>query len=541
MKNTILFILLFILTGSVSAQQQIYKAQFSDKNASLKLWDSPQDFLSEESLSRRTKNNIPIDFNDLPVAPDYIKVLNQFDVDIVLISKWFNSAFFTIENLDILDEIIDLPFVSSIDIVKTNAQERRKTSKFGIVENSIIGIAKDYEYGNSWLQNAMINADSLHDLGYTGEGIKIAVLDGGFMGADTINVFSHLYEQNRVLGTKDFIDGGSVYAHSGHGTAVLSQMGALDQGNLIGTAPDAEYYLLRTEDVYAEYLMEEYYWAAAAEYADSAGVHIINSSLGYSLFDDPAQNHSYEDMDGQTTPITIAASLAASKGILVVTSAGNEGDDDWHYITAPADAVDVITVGAVKTDSSYASFSSVGPTFDGRIKPDIVALGQGNLVSTPTGGMTFGSGTSFASPLIAGLSACIMQADPGKNTIEIRSALKQSGRSSGNPSYMLGYGIADGVGAVSILLDIDIFNSTDHNLRVYPNPAFPGNTISIIADDAITNFKAYNLSGSEITLSDLYISSDGKEASFSANSQRGIIVLIIGTNSSLSAYKVIIN
>lgn len=522
------------------AQKLVYKVDFTNKESTNYSISNPEAFLSKDAIDRRIKNNISFDSKDLPVSHDYLNAINDLNVDIILISKWFNSVFILTDDIEVINNIRNMSFVKSIEetdsLGEVAAWNKRK---FGEVFGTDAATKMDYYYGNSLLQNAMINADTLHELGFTGEGIKIAVLDGGFMGVDTIPVFAHLYEENRILGVKDFVAADNVYAHSAHGTAVLSQMAALDQGNLIGTAPDASYFLFRTEDAYGEYLMEEYFWAAAAEYADSAGVHIINSSLGYSEFDMPSQNHTYEDMDGATTPITQAAEIAASKGILVVTSAGNEGYSDWKYITAPGDAPNVITVGAVKPDSLYAYFSSVGPTFDGRIKPDLVALGQGNLISMPTGGMGLGSGTSYASPLIAGLAACIMQACPHKTAADIRMALRESSANANNPSYFLGFGIADGVGAVSILLGIQRYQNME-NILLFPNPAKRGDIFTLKASHKIIDIEIIDINGRTLYSDINHISGNVAEIYISDNSQRGIYILKVYTNNSLSTAKLFI-
>jgi len=540
--NRILIIsaLLLLCVSYVSAQSKVYKVTFSDKGNEYSV-ENPHMFLSDESMNRRYDNSISVNETDLPVAPEYIKAISEKGYDIILKSKWFNAVFIRINNPEKLSDIKEFGFVENIELVDSGIRNPQyKNTKFGVYsDKKPLALEYNFDYGNSYIQNAMIKADSLHESGFIGTGVKIAVLDGGFMGTDTIGVFGDLYADNRVLGEKDFVANGTVYAHSGHGTAVLSQIGGFDEGNLIGTAPGASFYLLRTEDVYAEYLLEEYFWAAGAEYADSAGVHIINSSLGYSEFDDPAQNHTYEDMDGNTTPVSIAAEMAAAKGILVVTSAGNEGDGAWQYITAPGDAAGAITVGAVNADGVYAPFSSIGPTADGRIKPDVMAMGQGNLVSTPTGGMSFGSGTSFASPLIAGLAACILEAQPARNIADVRDALRNTASMNTNPSPTMGYGIANGVGAMSVVLQTPSFIQ-QNNISVFPNPVLKGNTIFIDSPDEILNIGLFSSSGAVIPSDILKISDRYAEIIPTQKSQEGIIYLKVYLKNSVSVFKVVV-
>ena len=328
----------------------------------------------------------------------------------------------------------------------------------------------------------MLNGIGLHDMGYAGQGMVIAVLDAGFMNADNLSVFDYLWDNDRILGYKDFVDplNPNIFSSHTHGTSVLSTMGGNLPGELVGTAPEASFYLLRSEDGGSEYLIEELNWVSAAEYADSVGADVINSSLGYTEFDDPSQNHTYEDMDGNTTPITIGADLAASKGILVVNSAGNSGGSSWQYIGAPADGDSVFSIGAVDGSGNYVSFSSTGPTYDGRIKPNVVAQGQGSaIINAYSGDVSFGSGTSFSSPITAGMVTCLWQAHPGARNTEIMEAVQQSGTLANNPSYQLGYGIPDYMVAHDLVTDSGAEYTTDKDLSVFPVPFIDQLTITL--------------------------------------------------------------
>ena len=259
----------------------------------------------------------------------------------------------------------------------------------------------------------MLKGDILHNRDLKGKGKLIAILDAGFSRVDEMIAFEELFAENRILGTKDFVQrNNNVFDEHTHGMMVLSTMGAENKGQIIGTSPEASFWLLRTEDVDSENLIEEYNWLCAAEFADSVGADIINSSLGYTTFDDAGQNHTYTDMDGRTAPVSIAATIAAQKGMIVVNSAGNSGSGSWHFIGAPADADSILSVGAVDENADFAWFSSYGPSFDGRVKPTVVAQGRNTIVATSNNGTLTGNGTSFSSPIVAGLSACLWEAHP---------------------------------------------------------------------------------------------------------------------------------
>jgi subtilisin family serine protease len=313
----------------------------------------------------------------------------------------------------------------------------------------------------------------------------IAVLDGGFYGVQEHPVFDSIWNNGQVLGTLDFVNiGGSVYTESQHGKSVLSTMAANQPGSMIGTAPKASYWLLRSEDVKSENVIEEYNWLSAAEFADSVGADIINSSLSYVDFDDPQWDHSYADLNGNTAVSTIAADIATSKGILVCNSAGNSGNSGFPWNGAPADAHIVFSVGALDYDGKRASFSSHGPTVDGRIKPAIMALGQGTTVAEGTSGVTYGSGTSYSSPIIAGMSACLWQANPEMSVMEIQDAIKESGSKSQNPDNYMGWGIPDYELANSIMTTIDTPSTSSGKIAlVWPNPFVDEITLEIVANE----------------------------------------------------------
>ena len=337
-------------------------------------------------------------------------------------------------------------------------------------------------YGTSVHQVSQLNGHYFHQKGIKGQGMVIAVLDAGFYNADKLPSLSNLYETGKILGTRDFVNPSSdFYTEHWHGMMVLSTMGGYLPGELIGTAPEASYWLLRTEDAASEYLIEEDNWVAGAEFADSVGADIINSSLGYYEFDDSTMNHTYADMDGKTTRVTRGANMASSKGMLVFSSAGNEARNNWRKIIAPADGDHVIAVGAVDRNRNYASFSSVGPAADGAIKPDLAAMGSGTAVQGIIWDIVARSGTSFASPVLAGMAACLWQANPTVTAKEMARIMMLTGHQAIKPDTLLGYGIPDMQLADLILNQFNVpVAESSKNWKVFPNPF--QSTLTIFSD-----------------------------------------------------------
>ena len=337
-----------------------------------------------------------------------------------------------------------------------------------------------FNYGGSYWQNKQLNLDCLHNKGYRGKGVTIAVLDAGFYNVDINPLFDSLRAYGRIIGTRDFVNGGtSVYEDHYHGMAVLSCMAANKPGVIIGSAPDSFYWLLRTEDVNSETLSEEYNWIRGAEFADSVGADILTTSLGYTQFDNSIQDHNYSTLNGKTAPMSIAATIAARKGLFVLNSAGNEGGGSWQYIGVPADADSVCTVGAVDSLGIVANFSSTGPTFDGRIKPDLVARGVGAWVSFSNGQCGPGNGTSFATPILAGAIACFWQSHSNYNNIKLLDTLKKIASNSINPNNSIGWGITN-MCTIPVGIEKQSFNSNDNiDFIISPNPHNNKFTINI--------------------------------------------------------------
>lgn len=482
-----LFTIVFIMVGfGLKAEVKKYMVFLVDKDSTSFSIDSPEAFLTSRAISRREKQGITITAEDFPVNSQYVQSINATGAEVYFKSKWFNAVLVQMEEtlvstVQALDFVTKVEFIGEGNLLTRNKQEVEIPEEF--MEPPLV-------LSNSNTQNQMIGAHSMHEDGFKGQNMLIAVFDNGFKGVNEFKPFQHIFDEDRIAGTRDFVGNtGNVFQYMTHGTKVLSCIGANYEDKLIGTAPEASFILCVTEAL-NEYRIEEYNWLLAAEYADSLGVDVINNSLGYSYgFTDTNMDYSLDDLDGQTTVITRAANIAARKGIIISTSAGNEGNGNnplnWDKITPPADAFDVLVVGAVHSNGDRSSFSSYGPTTDGRISPDVTALGSGVAVMTGSGSIGKDSGTSFSSPIMAGFAACIWQMNPEWDYLEVMEAIKLSGSNVLAPDTIVGYGtpsystlINGGVLSLSQLLNTD--------LKVYPNP-FKENIITIDLTQTIVN------------------------------------------------------
>ncbi|MFN8153248.1 MAG: S8 family serine peptidase [Bacteroidia bacterium] len=512
MKLRILTLGIILLSFHSLFAQDRYMVLFTDKNNSPFSISNPQQFLSQRAIDRRNNHGIAVTQSDLPVNPAYVQGLISAGASVLNTTKWFNGAIIQTSDPAVLAAISALPYVQNT----TNVGRIKKGDKstkldmnpvFPLSSQKVMGsnAYSSFAYGYSDNQINMLGLQSLHNAGFDGSGMIIAVLDAGFLDAPLMVCFDSLFQQNRIIYTWDFVDNESdVYDDHYHGAAVLSCMASIVPDSLIGTAPHAQYILLRSEDANTEYVIEEYNWAVAAEFADSAGADVINSSLGYTTFNDPSQDHTYADMNGNTAPGTIAADMAASKGLLVVNSAGNEGNSNWNYIGVPADGDSVLAVGAVDEFGSYAFFSSNGPSYDGRVKPDVAARGQNTWLYTPYSNNfpVTGNGTSFSSPVMAGAVACLWQGWPEKSNMEIIQAVKRSASQFNNPDTLLGYGIPNFTLANSLLSLEDYQFPADEYIHVFPNPWNGFDHISLLlfaADSSPATVEIYDLKGSLVS------------------------------------------
>lgn len=428
-----------------SAQQKKHLIYFKDKKDNGYSLNEPEKFLTKRALERRKKQEIVLQENDLPVNPNYVEKIKKEGAKVWYTSRWLNAVMVEADE-NTLSKIKKLSFVTQEQTYLAPSKfsfkeaEKFKTIELKPLEKSLT-IKDENDYGSSANQMKMVDAVKMHQDDVRGKGMILAVFDSGFENANKVPYLKHLYKNQQILGTFDFVlNKNDVYSVGSHGINVFSTIGSYDK-NLIGTAPEAHFYLFRTEDANSEYRVEELNWTIAAEKADSLGVDVINSSLGYTDFNDESMNYAYKDMNGKTAISSRAATLAATKGILVVSSAGNEGNDNWRFVTAPGDADLILTVGAVNRSGECASFSSIGPSSDNRQKPNVTAQGSPTVVGSPAGRITTSSGTSFSSPLMAGFVASFWGSFPHLKNSEVIEIIQQSASKSSKPDYELGFGI----------------------------------------------------------------------------------------------------
>ena len=473
--------LLMFLAATMFAQAQvasnIYWVQFTDKNNSPYSIDNPEAYLSPRALQRRANLGISIDAYDIPVNPQYLQAVADCGAELLNPSKWLNGVSVYVTDPAVIEAINALEFVEVVRNCPNDPKAQEMKERW--LANEMKPVAPSSRirgyYGGAEAQVKQLNVDVLHEMGFDGTGVVVAVLDGGFIGTEEASCFDNMREEGRLLGTRDFVYGSnSVYTQSTHGTSCLSTMAAYDPNEMVGTAPKASYYLIHTEDGNSENIIEEYNWVSGVEYADSLGVDVCSTSLGYITFDMIQWDHPFEHYDGKTAPMSIGAEIAASRGMICMNAAGNEGDGNCT-LGIPADAEHILTVGAVDANGNRASFSSVGPTYDGRIKPDVMAMGEGTYVASGYGGWWpyyNGNGTSFATPVFAGAVACLRQARPYASVQEICDVIRACGNRADHPDSKYGFGIPDFSQAMELLsVEEPIGNTPAHIITVYPNPS----------------------------------------------------------------------
>lgn len=465
----------FLLLTAVSFAQEDAWVYFNNKPNAQYYLDNPLAMLSQRALDRRTNQNIAINIQDVPIHQPYVDQIEATPgIEVKAKSKWMNAVHVR-GSLEDINSLAGIEFVQHIEFANKslNISGRNQASAQNNFSNSVHKVLEtqiDFAYGTSGNQAEMLNLHQLHQQDFTGSGKIIAVMDAGFPGVDTANPFQRLRDNNLILGGYNFVgQSNDFYTSNSHGTLVLSTMGGYLENQLIGTAPDAQYYLFITEDSVSENPVEESYWVEAAEMADYLGADIINTSLGYFQYDNLNYNYTYANMDGATSFISRGTNVAFSKGIICVSSAGNSGSGPNPYVAVPADALHGFAVGAVKPDETYATFSSIGPTFDQRIKPDVMAQGQGAVVSSVTGTIGVANGTSFSGPIMAGAIASFWQAIPWATNQQVLDFVRQSADRYVNPTSQFGYGIPDFQAALN-LAQLSVNDTAVGRFLVYPNP-----------------------------------------------------------------------
>lgn len=456
--------LVLLWSTGLNGQYSKHIVRLKDKTGSQHTILNPSTYLSSKAIDRRSRQNIALDSTDLPVSGAYLDSIRQVpNVTILNHSRWLNQVLIQTTDASALSKINAFSFVKSTLPIAAIARpqeneiinKRFKETITPLPDRSLInqrnnqrqtegGLDNTINYGNNLKQIHIHEGEYLHNLGFTGRNITMAFLDAGFFGYKTNPVFDSVRLQNRILGEYDFVNNEpGVNEDHIHGMYCLSIVASNRPGSIVGTAPHANFWLFRTEDAATEYPIEEQHWAVAAEFADSAGADMISSSLGYAEFSDPSFNHSYQQRDGNTSLITIAADMAAKKGMIVMNSAGNSGGlaNDFRFVSCPADGDSVVAVGATDVNGNIAGFSSWGPNGAGKLKPNIVSVGQGTIIANTAGVATSGNGTSFSNPNVAGLIACLWQAFPEFTNMQIIDEVQKSAHKFTNPDARYGYGI----------------------------------------------------------------------------------------------------
>ena len=506
----LLLVILITSAGSAYSQENRYIVYFADKEGTPYTLENPEAYLSERSIQRRQRQSIAVNEQDLPVNPAYLDQVREITGQVYYPSKWLNAV--VIQNTEsIANEVRSLPFVTGVEL---GALDPRYTSGGRAREKfefqSATNVANDFH-----LQLHGIN--KLHSAGYKGQGMMVAIMDSGFPGVDTIAAFDHVYAGERVLMHENMVTNSTVPSTHFHGTYVWSIMAAVLPDQYQGIAPEATYLLFTTEDVDSEYRIEEYNWVVAVEKADSAGVDVLNTSLGYTVFDLGDMDYAYEQLDGQTAMISRGANWAFDRGILVVTSAGNSGRLENNHVGAPADAPGSLSVGAANSSLQPASFSSFGPTSDGRIKPEVSSLGVSTPLIRTNGTLGSSSGTSFSSPIIAGFATLLWQRNRDMTVSELKEyIISISDLPGAGTDPQLGYGFP---------FLAEQITSTEEDwdaVGLFPNPVKSGERITIQSEVSLKGIRLFSMEGREIMIDPIFT---GNTIQFQADLPAGIYLV----------------
>ena len=537
MKKLLLVVAILCIQQSFAQNQDAWVIFADKENVEASLAD-PILIMTQEAIDRKTLQGTPIDERDVPINENYVtQIKNASGITVLSKSKWMNCVYI-IGSQSNIEALLDLPFVTNVEYADTSLNlfpGAPIENKFALEEaNQRI----NYNYGSAANQIEMLSGDYLHELNYTGEGMIVAVLDAGFPSIDTNPGFQKMRDENRILGTYDFeartenVDG-----TSSHGFNTSSDIGGFLQDEFVGTAPQASFYFFVTEYTPTETPAEEAWWVEALERSDSLGVDVVNTSLGYRVFDNPNYDYSYEDLNGQTTFSARGANIAFDKGMILVTSAGNGGNTSFPTVGTPGDSPGTLTVGAVSSNGNYASFSSIGPTVDGRIKPDVMAQGASAAVISTSGGVDFSSGTSFSSPIMAGVVTCLWQARLQTPNGTIMQIVRESANLYNNPTDEMGYGIPNFEDAYAALQQLGLEDEfLMSNFALYPNPVTSKINISFPEEISNATFTIYSILGNKVLSTEISrsLNSVNMEA---LNS--GMYIASINSNNKQISFKII--
>ncbi len=537
MKKLLLVVAILCIQQSFAQNQDAWVIFADKENVEASLAD-PILIMTQEAIDRKTLQGTPIDERDVPINENYVtQIKNASGITVLSKSKWMNCVYI-IGSQSNIEALLDLPFVTNVEYADTSLNlfpGAPIENKFALEEaNQRI----NYNYGSAANQIEMLSGDYLHELDYTGEGMIVAVLDAGFPSIDTNPGFQKMRDENRILGTYDFeartenVDG-----TSSHGFNTSSDIGGFLQDEFVGTAPQASFYFFVTEYTPTETPAEEAWWVEALERSDSLGVDVVNTSLGYRVFDNPNYDYSYEDLNGQTTFSARGANIAFDKGMILVTSAGNGGNSSFPTVGTPGDSPGTLTIGAVSSNGNYASFSSIGPTVDGRIKPDVMAQGASAAVISTSGGVDFSSGTSFSSPIMAGVVTCLWQARLQTPNGTIMQIIRESANLYNNPTDEMGYGIPNFEDAYAALQQLGLEDEfLMSNFALYPNPVTSKINISFPEGISNATFTIYSILGNKVLSTEISrsLNSVNMEA---LNS--GMYIASINSNNKQISFKII--
>jgi len=536
MKKLLLLVSFIIIQQSYGQTQDAW-VFFADKENVAESLADPILIMTQEAINRKTLQGTPIDERDVPVNEDYISQIKAATgINVYAKSKWMNCVYVKGTQANI-EALLDLSFVIDVEYANKDLNLFPGSpieDKFTI-ENETNRIT--YNYGAAANQIEMLSGDYLHELDFAGDGMIVAVLDAGFPSVNTNPGFSKIVNEGRLLGTYDFearttnVDG-----TSSHGTKTTSDIGGFLQNQFVGTAPQASFYLFVTEYGPTETPVEEAWWVEALERSDSLGVDVINTSLGYQDYDNSNYDHSYQDLDGQTTFSARGANIAFDKGMILVTSAGNDGGG-FTYVGTPGDSPGMLTVGAVDSNGNYASFSSIGPTVDGRIKPDVMAQGSSSAVINTNGNVDFSSGTSFSSPIMAGVVACLWQSRPEVPNAQIMQIVRESAHLFDNPTNQMGYGIPNFEDAYIALQELGIEEEfLLSNFALYPNPVSSKINISFPQQIQNAQFTVHSILGKEILTAEISTTSNVVDIE---TLTAGMYIATISANNDRISFKII--